>query len=87
MSKKLSMSEVKLRVFRKHPKALDSTAHVGVDGSLKRREFLAAIAGTALFTIVDPSEAFAAVADESVNLAKVAGAPVCIRLVTLRCRR
>jgi DUF1680 family protein len=72
MSKRLSLSEVKQRVVGQYPEALDSHAHAGVKGALKRREFLAAMAGTALFTVVDPSEAFAATTDEPVNLAKVA---------------
>jgi uncharacterized protein len=78
MSKKPSLVEVKRCMSGKGPETkdsmpLDSAAHVGTgDVSLNRRDFLAAIAGTALLTAVDPAVAFARTADESVNLAKVA---------------
>jgi uncharacterized protein len=78
MSKKPSPSEVKRRASGKGPETndsmpLDSAMQVGpADVSLNRRNFLAAIAGTALFTAVDPAVAFARTADEPVNLAKVA---------------
>ena len=69
------MGGVKRRIGRKARGRLDAGAQVGPgDGSLNRRDFLAAIAGTALLTAVHPSEAFAADGDGAVNLAKVATA-------------
>ena len=70
MSGKLSIGEGS---GSKDSSTLDSAVHaVAADSSLNRRDFLAAIAGTALLTAVGPREAFAANADEPVNLAKIA---------------
>src|SRR5664280_2808323 len=73
MSRKLSLGEVKRRIGRKDHSTPDSAPHLGAgDSSLNRRDFLAAIAGTALLTAVEPAKAFAATAAEPVNLAKMA---------------
>src|ERR1700723_1511056 len=78
MSKKPSLSEVKRRLSGKGPETkdsmpLDSATEVGPgEVSLNRRDFLAAVAGTALLTAAGPAVAFARTADEPVNLAKVA---------------
>ncbi len=73
MSRKLSISDVKRRIAGKNVRTANSAPEPGAgESSLNRRDFLGAMAGTALFTAVAPSHAFAETTDGSVNLAKVA---------------
>jgi len=73
MSRKLSIREVKRRIAGKNVRTTKSASETGAgESSLNRRDFLGAMAGTALFTAVAPSHAFAETTDGSVNLAKVA---------------
>jgi DUF1680 family protein len=78
MSRKFYTNEFKRRNIGKDLKNLapETTradfADINSDNLLNRRIFLAGIAGTALLTAVDRSEAFAVATDDSVNLAKVA---------------